>query len=171
MYNLIRRLEKRGWNHKEIDEAINIIHNAKQLMPSGARFLEKRIFWILVVVLIAANFSIFIALIPLLLVLSGKLLYFVLVVVGVVFGLLFEIVIRSMENLRKSHHIILAILIPAIAMINAFVISKLSNTFAKSLSLKNFHEPLVIALIYAVAFVLPYVIYRFIFKIEYYIKG
>ncbi len=170
MYNLIRRLEKRGWNHKDIDKAVNIIHNARQLKSSEARFFDKRIFWILLVVIIAANFAISVALIPALLVFSGISLYIIITVVGIVFGLLFEIAIRSIEHLEFGHHITLAVLIPMSALLNIFIISKLSNSFIKSLSLKNFHEPFTIALIYAVSFALPYIIYRFIFKVEYYIK-
>jgi len=170
MYNLIRRLEKRGWKHKDIDKAVNIIHNAKQLKTSEARFFDKRIFWILLVVIIAANFAISVALIPALLVLSGMPLYLIIAIMGIVFGLLFEIAIRSIEHLKLEHHITLAVLTPVIAMLNIFIISKLSNSFIKSLSLKNFHSSFTIALIYAVSFVLPYIIYRFIFKVEYYIK-
>ena len=170
MQNLIKRLEKRGWSKKEILEAVGKIHKAKQLKTSETRFLEKRIYWVLLVVIIAANFAISIALIPILMVLRGIFLYFVIITLGIVFGLLFELVIRSMEHLEKKHHALLAIFIPIIALINVFVISILSNDLAKTLDLKNLHNPMIIALIYAVSFVLPYLVYKYLLKVEYYAK-
>lgn len=170
MHNLIKRLEKRGWNKKEISKAVGIIKNAKQNKSRDIKFLDKRIYWLLLIVIIAANFAISIALIPLLIVLRGIFLYFILIVLGIVFGLLFELVIRSIEHLEKRHHIFLAFLIPVIALVNIFFISKISNDLMITLSLKNLHTPIIIALVYSASFVLPYIVYRFILKIEYYGK-
>ena len=170
MHNLINRLKKKGWSKKEIDKTVEIIHNAKQLKTPETRFLEKRVYWILLVLIIAANFAISIALIPLFMVLKGMFLYFVVIVLGVVFGLLFEIVIRSIEHLEKKHHVFLAILIPLVALANVFVVTRISNNLTSTLNLVNLQNPLIVGLIYAVSFVLPYIIYRFFLKIEYYIK-
>ena len=170
MKNLIKRLEKRGWSEKEISKAVEIIHNAKQLKTQETRFFEKRIYWILLFVIIAANFAISVALIPILMTLNGMLLYFIIIVLGIIFGLLFELVIRSIEHLEKRHHILLVILIPLTALANIFVISRISNNLSQVLSLKNIQNPILISIIYAASFVLPYIIYRFILKIEYYVK-
>ncbi|MBI2652536.1 hypothetical protein HYX00_03655 [Candidatus Woesearchaeota archaeon] len=163
-------LEKRGWSKKEILEAVGKIHKAKQLKTPETRFLEKRIYWILLVVIIAANFAISVALIPILMVLKGIFLYSIIMTLGIVFGLLFELVIRSIEHLEKKHHIFIAVLIPLTALANVFVISKISNNLARTLQLKNFQNPILISIIYAASFVLPYIIYRFVLKIEYYVK-
>lgn len=171
MENLATRLEKIGWNNQDIVKAIGIIRNAKQNNSKDIKFLDKRIYWILLVIIIAANFAISIALIPILIGLQGTLLYFIIITLGIVFGLLFELVIRSIENLEKKHHILLSVMIPVTALVNIFIISKISNEIISDLRIKNFHVPLIIGLIYATSFVLPYVIYRFIFKIEYYAKG
>lgn len=170
MHNLIKRIEKKGWNKKDIAEAVEIIKNAKQNKPSDVQFLEKRIYWILLIMIIAANFAISVALIPILMALRGIFLYFVVIVIGIVFGLLFELVIRSIEHLEQKHHVILAILIPLIALVNVFIISRISNDLTKTLNLRNFHNSIIIAVIYAAFFVLPYIIYRFVLKIEYYSK-
>ena len=170
MRNLVERLEKRGWSKKDIIKTVGIIRNAKKNKPSDIRFLEKRIYWILLFVIIAANFAISIALIPVLVALKGMFLYFIIIIIGMVFGLLFELVIRSIDHLEKKHHLILAILIPLIAIVNIFVMSNISNYFIKILSLTNLHNSAVIAVVYSASFVLPYIIYRFILKIEYYVK-
>jgi len=170
MKNLIDRLEKKGWSRKDIDKAVEIIHNAKQLKTPENRFLEKRVYWILLVLIIAANFAISVALIPVFMALKGAFLYFVIIILGIVFGLLFELVIRSIEHLEKKHHVFLAILIPAVALANVFAVARISNNLTSALSLANFQNPLAVGLVYAASFVLPYISYRFVLKIEYYAK-
>ena len=170
MENLRKRLEKRGWQKQEIEKAIGIIKKAKQNKTKESLFLERRIFWILLIVVIAANFAISVALMPLLIALKGFALYFVIVVLGIVFGLVFELVIRSIEHLESRHHLVLAVLIPLIALANVLLISGLSNDLALRLDLQNIHSSFIIGLVYAISFALPYLIYRFILKIEYYAK-
>ncbi|MBS3104924.1 hypothetical protein J4234_01575 [Candidatus Woesearchaeota archaeon] len=171
MENLVNRLEKKGWKNKEIINTVNFIRNAKHNKTQENLFLEKRVYWILLVVVIAANFAISVALIPVLMALKGMFLYFVIITLGIAFGLLFELVIRSIEHLEKQHHQLLAILIPLIALANAFAISKISNNLGLTLGFANVHNPISIAAVYAASFVLPYIVYRFILKIEYYAKG
>ena len=170
MQSLIKRLEKKGWSKKEISKTVEIIHNAKRLKTPETRFLEKRVYWILLIVIIAANFAISVALIPVLMALRGMVLYIIILIMGIAFGLLFELVIRSIEHLEKRHHIFLAVLIPVVALVNILVISNFSNGLTKILNLKNIHNSLGISVIYTASFVLPYLIYRFILKIEYYAK-
>lgn len=170
MHNLIKRLKKRGWNKKEITKAVKIIKNAKQNKPTDIKFIHKRVYWILLVIIAVANFAISVALLPLLVALEGMFLYFMLIILGITFGLLFEIVIRSIEHLEKKHHIFLAILIPVAALVNIFIVSRISNNLARMLNLATLHNPLFIALVYAISFVMPYIIYRFVLKIEYYAK-
>ena len=170
MKNLIQRLEKRGWKKREIIKAVSIIQDVKKNKTKDNLFLEKRVYWILLVIIMAANFAVSIALIPVLMALKGAFLYFVVIILGVVFGLLFELVIRSVEHLEKRHHVILAFLIPLTAIVNVFIISNISNSLTRTLNLTNMHNSIVIAVVYAASFVLPYVIYRFVLKIEYYVK-
>ena len=170
MENLKKRLEKKGWKKHDIEKAVGIIAKAKQNKTEENLFLGKRIFWILLIVLIAANFAVSAALMPLLIALSGAALYFVIAVLGLVFGLVFELVIRTIEHLEKRHHLALAVLILLTALANAFLISRLSNDLASGLSLNNSHSPLIIGLVYAASFALPYLVYRFVLKIEYYAR-
>lgn len=170
MRNLVHRLEKSGWKKREIIKAVEIIKSAKHRKSKENVFLEQRIYWILLIVIIAANFAISIGLIPVLIALKGIFLYFVIITLGAVFGLLFELVIRSIEHLEKQHHLSLAILIPAMTLVNILIISNISNNLAKTLNLTNIHNPVIISTIYAVSFVLPYFVYRFVLKIEYYAK-
>ncbi|MBI1935961.1 hypothetical protein HYS31_05970 [Candidatus Woesearchaeota archaeon] len=170
MRNLIKRLEKKGWSGREISDAVAGIRIAKKKTNLDDELLEKRVFRILLVVIIAANFSISVALMPLLIALEGIFLYFILAVLGIAFGLLFELVIRGIEHLESKHHAALAFLIPFTALANIIVITRISNGIASKLGFGNLHSPLAIALAYSAAFVLPYLVYRFVLKVEYYAK-
>ena len=170
MHNLANRLEKKGWSKKEIDKAVGIIDTAKRVKTSESRFLGKRIYFVLLLLIIAANFAVSVALLPVLMALRGAYLYFIIIVLGIVFGLLFELVIRSIEHLERKHHLVLAFFIPMAALVNAVAISRMSNKFGLAFGISNFHEPLLVGLIYAASFVLPYIVYRFVLKIEYYVK-
>ena len=157
MQNLAKRLEKIGWEKKEIEKAVQLISNAKKT-NTEFKFLEKRVFWILLVVLVAANFAISVGLVPALIALKGAFLYLIIIVLGISFGFLFELVIRSIEHLQAKHHIALAIFIPAVALANFFIISNATGL----------NSPLSASLVYAVSFTIPYVFYRFVLKKEYY---
>lgn len=170
MDNLAKRLKKKGWEKKEISRAVDIIHNAKQLKTSESRFLDKKIYWILLIVVLVANFAISIALIPVLMALEGVQLFFIIIILGIVFGLLFELVIRSIEHLEKKHHLLLLLLIPLIALANLFIMTRISNNAMAKLGLANTHNPFIVSAVYAVSFVIPYMIYHFVLKIEYYAK-
>lgn len=168
MHNLVDRLEKKGWSRKDIIKAVETIKNAKKNKTRDIVFIERRIFWILLIIIIAANFAVSVALLPLLVALRGFLLYFVIIILGLVFGLLFELVIRSMEHLEKQHHLFLAVLIPIVAMLNIFIISNMSNNLVQSLGFANSHNPVATSIIYSASFALPYIISRFVLKIGYY---
>ena len=168
MENLLNRLEKRGWKKKEIAEAAWLIKKAKQSIDPETSLLQQRIYRILLIVVVVANFAISIALMPLMIALRGGFLYFILVVMGISFGLLFELVIRSIEHFERRHHVALAYFIPVVALINIFTITKISNGLTITLSMKNIQNPLLIGIVYSVSFVLPYLVARFILRAEYY---
>ena len=169
MQNLIKRLEKRGWKRNGISKAVGIIQRAKQNKTKENLFLEKRIYWVLLVLIITANFAIAIAMMPLLVALSGFSLYLAIIALGIMFGLAFELVIRSIEHLKKRHHIALAAIIPIIAVANAFLITRFSNKISLAFGRENFHDPIAVSLAYAAFFALPYIICRFVLKKEFYI--
>ncbi len=170
MQNLIKRLEKSGWGRNDINKAVNIMQNAKQNKTRDIISFDKNVYWILLAIIVVANFAISIALVPVLVTLGGIFLYFIMILLGLVFGLLFELVIRSIEHLEKRHHLILVFLIPLVALINMFIVARMSNSLKITMSLKNANEPIILSIFYAAAFVMPYIIYRFVLKIEYYAK-
>ena len=80
---------------------------------------------------------------------------------GIAFGLLFELLIRTNEHLETKHHIFLSIIIPINAVINIIVIILFSNRLEGAINIQN---PVLIGVVYAVAFILPYSIYQLFLK-------
>ena len=171
MENLIKRLRAKRWGELEISKTVKIIRRAKQDRQKNVKFHNQIVYGVLLLLVATANFGISIALIPYLIVLRGMLLYSVIFLLGVSFGYLFEIAIRSMEHLEREHHLHLAILLPLIALADLFIISKITNEVIINLKPENAHNPLIVSSFYAMSFVLPYVVYKFVLKRGYYLAS
>ena len=157
----MRDLPKRGWTKPEIDRTVQILREAPEKRPDWLRFLDAALYWILILVSIFANFIISIVLVPFLLVLSGAILYGALFFLGIVFGTMLDVVVRETEYLQKKHYVIAEVLIPAIALINIYMITGLTNQLAVALSLPNVNnQPWLVALMYVVAFSLPHIVFK-----------
>ena len=164
MRDIKKRLEQKGWSKKDISKTVRIIEQAKANKHPKIKILDKLVFWASLVVAIIGNFIISISLIPILLALNNLPLYIVLITLGVAFGLLFELLIRTIEHLEAKHHIFLGIIIPTIAIINVIIIVAFSNNLEKIINIENPHSPLLVGVIYAFAFMLPYLVYQLFLK-------
>ena len=107
MKSLEKRLAEKGWAKKDIAKAIKLIEKAKQNKHPKIKLLDKAVYWLSLLIAIIGNLVISVALVPFLLVLSSFQLYAILIVIGISFGLLFELLLRKIENLAARHHIFL----------------------------------------------------------------
>ena len=162
------KLRKKGWEKKHIRRAIRIIDEAHEKKHPGIKMMDAHVYWILLIVIAIANFAISAALLPSVMALSGIFLYVVLATAGLIFGLAFELVIRSIEHLEHNHHVALGIIIPAIAAINVFFMAAMADDVKISVGLGNAQSPYLISIVYAIAFVLPFIWYKFVLKKDYY---
>jgi len=159
-----RFLTKRGWTKKEINDTLKIFREAKNNKHPAIKFLDKSVYWIALAAAILGNFIISVVLIPFLLTLKNFHLYLVIVTLGVAFGLLFELLIRSITHLETRHHLFFGFLIPVIAIVNVFVIAIYSKGLEKKLMIESAYNPLLVSVVYGVAFIVPYVFYRLFLK-------
>ncbi len=164
MKNIKKRLAEKGWSKRDINKTIKLIEKAKKNKHPKIKILDKAVYWFSLILAIIGNFIISIALIPVLLALKGIQLYIVIITIGLAFGLLFELLIRSIEHLKTKHHIFLSIIVPLIAIINFIIIVLLSNTIEKIIKIENLHNPFSIGIVYAIAFILPFAIYQIFLK-------
>lgn len=163
------RKSKKEKKKKEIEHKIKVIREErkkkKKKRGKTIIFLDKIVYWIALFIAIMGNMLIAISLIPFLLTLNEVLLYVVIAIMGLAFGLFFEILVRDIENMEKKHHIIISVLIPSVAVISFFVITIVANNLKTLLGLGVItHKPLMVGTAYTIAFILPYVVYQLILK-------
>ncbi len=169
MVKRISKLKKKDNERKEeIEHKVKLIQEERKKLKERKKtiiFLDKIVYWVALFIAIIGNMLIAISIIPFLLTLSKILLYVVIAIMGLAFGLFFEIVVRDLEKLEKKKHIIISILIPSIAVISFFVITIVANNLKTLLGIKIIaHEPLLVGITYAIAFILPYTVYQLILK-------
>lgn len=168
MEALKKRLKEKGWKSKEINKTIRIVKKVKKKKQPAQNFLDKLVYWIALLIVVSGNITISIALIPSLIVLNSTSLYLVIIIIGLSFGFLFELVIRSIEHLEAKHYIFLSILVPVIAIINFVIIVNFSNEFAGIMNIGNTNNPVLIGLAYSLSFMFPFIYFKLILKKGYY---
>lgn len=165
---LAGRLRKKGWQKEHIRKAVELINNAKQNRHPGIKLMDSLVYWFLLLLIAAGNFTISIGLLPLLLALEGILLYPIVIAVAMAFGLLFELAIRSIEHLEIKHHFFLALVIPLIAAINFLVMAQFAREAQISLGMAERHDYISLSIAYTAAFIIPYIYCKFVLKKGYY---
>jgi len=168
MDKLKKRLNEKGWSKQDIDKTIKIVKEAKEKKHPTIKLLDKTVYWFSLILAIIGNFVISVALIPSLMVLKSIQLYLVVIVLGISFGLLIELLIRSMEHLEAKHHIFFGVLTPVLAIINFFIITLKANSLEQIFKIDNPQNPYIVGIIYAVAFILPFLFYKVFLKKDYY---
>lgn len=161
MKDLKNRLIEKGWGKRDVNRTIKIIESAKKNKHPRIKLLDKAVYWLSLILAVIGNFTISLALIPVLIALRSPQLYIIIVTIGLAFGLLFELLIRGIEHLETKHHIFLSIIIPITAVINFIIIS---NNMKKFIGIENPQNPLIIGVVYAAAFILPYFVYQIFLK-------
>ncbi len=155
-------LKSKGWTQAEVKKTYDILAHAEAEKSQSTRFLEQLAFWVALLIAIAGNLIISVVLVPFLLLLSGFGLYLTIFVIGATFGLLFNVLVRYIENLNQGQHIIAGAFIPALALINIYIITHFSNKLEILLQLTTpAHSPLTVSITYVAAFILPYIIQHF----------
>lgn len=159
MHNITSSLANKGWGRADVRKAADILAHAEASKSASMRFVEQSAFWVALLIAIFGNLVISVVLVPFLLLLKGIGLYFTVFIVGATFGLLFNVIIGYIEELKEGQHIIAGAFIPALALINIYLIAHFSNRLEILLLLPTpAHSPLAVSVTYVIAFVLPYFI-------------
>ena len=154
----IRSLKRKGWSEDEVNKAEKIIQARKIQDKSRTSVYTNRIlYWTVIFVIIIGNFMISLMLVPFLLVFNKLAMDVLVVVVGFAFGALFNLLILDIEQVSKRHHLIAAIIIPVLALINISVMTTIANALNEVLRTSTIREsPITVSVLYVVAFMLPY---------------
>lgn len=150
------RLRQKGWTQEEIAQTLSIMKQSRERRSWLMSWLNRMVFWGALLLLIFGNMLISVVLIPFMLISPPILLYPGLFIIGVTFGSLYTLVIHDIGKIEDTPKIMPELFIPAIALINVYIITVLSNQLALILNLKpGVHAPIFVAVAYVSGFVVP----------------
>ncbi len=158
------KLEGKGWKTEDI------LH-AEQAMDKASAHdvhFSKIVFWTALVVTIFANIGVSLLLIPFMIVFNKLMLFSIIILLAGSIGFLYSYIVNDIGHLEKKHHVLAGILLPLIALANVAAMSLISNNIMQDLKVAQPpHNPLVIGIVFGVAFILPY----FIMKVVHHSSG
>lgn len=159
MKDIRKKMAKKGWDKKEVDDAIRRMSATEKITKHRQYYLHYAglMYWTTLLVLLVSNFLVAIVLVPFLVVINTGFVYFIIGLLGLVFGILFNHLIRDIEQLERRHHFLAAIFIPVVAVLNLFAIVPVTNSVRIMLKVGELQNPLVIAAAYVCMFLLPYI--------------
>lgn len=122
------------------------------------REASKVLYWTTLLVMTICNFVVAIIVLPMLLVLNGLFILAVIFVIGLIFGMIFNHLVRDISHLERHHHFFAAVFIPALGIIDLVVSVNVANRLGQVIEISNQQDPFLISLVFVVGFMLPYVI-------------
>ncbi|MFC1754002.1 hypothetical protein ACFL96_11530 [Thermoproteota archaeon] len=157
---LAEKLKEKGWTDEEISKTLDIVYSEEKREKhiEYKKEMNQVVYWTTLLVLTIGNFLVSILLIPFLIAMQPYQLVIIVAVLGLVIGLLFDFIIKDIEHIERQHHVIAAIFIPALALINIFVMLSIAKSISLRLGLEMYESPILIAVVYVVAFLIPYTV-------------
>jgi len=162
---LIEKLKSKGWSNKDIVETIRILNSPPDSRKQQMVKLDSAVYWFALILMIIGSIVLSIIMIPSLLALNAFALYFIIIIVAYAFGTMFSILIGEIETMQ-GRRIIAQLFIPALALVNMYYITRVTNIFATAMNIKNPHNPIIMSGIYAFFFIAPYFINEIAKKIR-----
>lgn len=154
---LKERLRNKGWTEQDLANAEKIIAKNPQETLDNKK-INLVIYWTALIIMIVGNIFASFILIPFLFTIKGPFLYTIIFLIAAMFGLIFNWLLKDIKNMESQHHIIAGVFIPAIALINIFIMVRVSNILAKQAATLNIQptQPLPVAITYVAGFIIPY---------------
>lgn len=154
----LKQLKRKGWSEEDILKAQKTIDERTLHDKSKSIIFSSRVvYWTVVFVIILGNFIISMLLIPFLLVLNQITLDVLVVIIGLAFGSLFNLVVTDIKHIERKYHVIVGLLIPILAFVNLSFMIKAANALNEVLRISTVREnPITVSILYVIAFMLPF---------------
>ena len=154
------KIREKGWPEAEIERASGIMQKSAEI--SGTKRIDLFVYWTALIIAIVLNVVVSGIILPMMFMIQGLSLVVMVFVIALFFGWVFYILIKDIENMELHHQIIAGLFIPAIALVNVFVIVSIGNRIIQLdmpqlLNIPVSH-PLQISIVYAIGFTVPYLI-------------
>lgn len=157
---LHERLREKGWSEQEIAKTMTLMQTPEKVEKhvSLERTMNFGMYWMFLIMLTIINFFVSITLIPFLLILKVTQLFSMVAVLGIGFGMLFNVLIWDIEHLETRHHVGAALFLPILAIVSITLIVTAANTMAEGIIGGVHQNAVLIAGIYVLSFLLPYLV-------------
>lgn len=117
------------------------------------------VYWISLFAAIIGNFISSVILIPFILMLQSKVtLYLVVMIMGLVFGALFNFLLNDIQKLDPTHHVVGGAVIPALAVINVYIMVEIATTLGTFMDISVDQSGIIISILYVAMFIVPYML-------------
>lgn len=160
-----KKLHLKGWSDEEIEQAHEIIKRAEKNKHPHVKRLENSLYWFTLIIGIIGTVFFSLILVPIFIINNNFWSYVLTAIFGLLLGALMIIIIKDMDWLKHHHHLSISLLIPLVALFNFIIVVNRVNLLNKGIGFNNFHNPILMGVIYLVCFILPYAIFL-IFKRE-----
>jgi len=150
-------LLSKGWSVSEIENASKIIAEAEDKKHIGTKFLDKTIYWGLLVFLLIVNAACSIVLIPFIFAIQTNFIIVIVTLMGFIFGVLFSILIADIQKTEAKSRDRLIITMIISGILNFGLIINFSTQFAFETGIPLKHSPWLIGGVYLFAFVVPHI--------------
>jgi hypothetical protein len=161
----IDTLKKKGWSEEEIKRVTSVFAESPSKKSPTILLIDKVVYWAGLFLAIIGNFAISVLLIPFLILLKSFYLYLSLLFLGIIFGWVFSVLISDIEAVKTGQHIVAWVFIPAIALINVYIMTNLSNHIAGLMQIgSGIHAAPMVSVVYVLAFMFPYGLTRLLEK-------
>ncbi|MGV8171387.1 MAG: hypothetical protein ACP5OA_01705 [Candidatus Woesearchaeota archaeon] len=150
----------KGWNVSEIEQASKILDDAENDKKNKITTTDKFLVLILVSLMLANGFVCSTLLVPFIYSVSIKIILIIAATIGIVFSVLFTILIYDIEKIRQKHETNLFVVYIVNGVINFYLILEFTARFGAQTKLPLENNIYVVAGTYLLAFLAPHVMYR-----------
>ncbi len=150
----------KGWSEKEAADAHMVLYSeeSKRKFLGMNQGMHVTHYWLTIVILCVLNLLITVILVPVLIVFKPAAVNVIVLTIGLVFGILFNFLIRDIEHVQTEHHIAAAAFIPLTAVINIFIVTEVAQSLAIKLHIDITQHPAILSIVYVLAFLSPYIV-------------
>jgi len=150
----------KGWNVSEIEQASKILDDAENDKKNKITATDKFLVLILISLMLANGFVCSTLLVPFIYSTSIKIILIIAATIGIVFSVLFTILIYDIEKIRQKHETNLFVVYIVNGIINFYLILEFTARFGAQTKLPLENNIYVVAGTYLLAFLAPHVMYR-----------
>ena len=147
------RLKEKGWSEKEIKHTQKILHKIKRRKHPHHNLLNESIFWGLLFLVISTIIGVSYWISPLFVYSKNSILYSILIIIGLSFGVLFSHIIKDLDHLKAHHHIIISVSLPASGILGFLtILGRINITEAQGIP----RGALLSSIIFIISYLTPY---------------